>query len=197
MKSWPSAPCPLHRRSSSASPYTVTAVHPPPLLTFPPCHTQTNAFRCGVGFCLFAAVSQATGGSAVYNISWTDASVQSRTPFPGAVIHNLHMDADTGDVVTVVQYTSGRREVAKVQEGQLIPVLDITAAVGNGTIHHGGTTHCRLGAGGRGGGGACGVGPQHQRQGEGPGPVHVGKQTRRATDASQNAGVRGAPQALR
>jgi hypothetical protein len=102
-------------------------------------HGHMDAFRSLSGYSFVASSTQLDAQSYIYNISNTDASIISKTPCPG-LCHNVHVDHDSLEVFTVS--ISKTIQVLGVENGQTFPVVDITSAVGSGTIRAGHTTHC-------------------------------------------------------
>lgn len=103
---------------------------------------QTDAMRCGFGFCLFETAT--ADASYIYNVSWTNAALFNKATLPGVVAHNLHMDARTGDVWTITtQSSTSTYVISHVVEGVATPFLDISTYVpSGGMIWPGASTQC-------------------------------------------------------
>jgi hypothetical protein len=108
-------------------------------------HPHNDALRCGVGFCLFLTSDAADANSWLYNVSWSGAAITSRVALPGVLARNLHMyDVDFSAWTLALSATTNPRTavVTRVLGGVATPWVDVSAAVGNGTVWPGGTTHC-------------------------------------------------------
>ena len=112
-----------------------------------------DGFRCLRGFCLFATTTFRPPSplplfSTVYNVSSADASVFGRTRCGTGFCRDMHVDYSTG-AAYVLSVEEQSTTVVRVAGGKLTAVADVTAAVGNGDIDVGQTTHCsEVGPGG-------------------------------------------------
>lgn len=105
--------------------------------------TWPDGFRCVRGFCLFSTTQFVSGvavGSFVYNISNTDASVTSKIACPG-LCADVHVDYSSGQVYTLSR-AIGKAVLSEVTPAGVVSILDVTNAVGSGTVQPGQTTHC-------------------------------------------------------
>lgn len=112
-----------------------------------------DGFRCLRGFCLFATTTFLPPSplplfSTVYNCSSADARVLGKVRCGTGFCRDMHVDFASGAAYVLSMEQQGTT-VVRVSGGELTPVLDITAAVGNGDIDLGQTTHCsEVGPGG-------------------------------------------------
>ena len=105
-----------------------------------------DGFRCIRGFCLFPTTTFAPPSplplfSTVYNVSSADAAVFSRARCGTGFCRDMHVDYASG-AAYLLSVEEQATTVVRVAGGKLTPVADITAAVGNGDIDVGQTTHC-------------------------------------------------------
>ena len=114
--------------------------------------TWPDGFRCIKGFCLFATTaflptSPLPTNSWIYNVSAKDASIISRASCDG-FCRDVHVDYRTGRVF-ITSVAEQSTTVVEVAGNTTTPVVDITAAVGEGALNVGQSTHCsEEGAGG-------------------------------------------------
>ena len=114
-----------------------------------------DGFRCLRGFCVFPTTTYKPPSplpvfSTVYNVSSADARVISRAPCGTGFCRDMHLDFASGDalVLSIEEQSTSVLRFAGARAA--VRVADVTAAVGNGDIDLGQTTHCsEAGAGGR------------------------------------------------
>jgi len=112
-----------------------------------------DGFRCLRGFCLFPTTTYAPPSpiplySTVYNVSSADAALFGKVRCGTGFCRDMHVDYASG-AAFVLSIEEQATTVVRVAGGKLTPVADITAAVGNGDIDVGQTTHCsEVGPGG-------------------------------------------------
>lgn len=105
---------------------------------------KDDAFRCKPygTHCIFLANDDTAQTSTLYNVSQADASLIQATHFPG-IAYNLHVDHTTAAAYTILYTTAPKRAVVtSILQGVVEPLVDISATVGAGTIHPGGSTQC-------------------------------------------------------
>ena len=112
-----------------------------------------DGFRCLRGFCAFPTTTYKPPSplplfSTVYNVSAADARVVSKARCGTGFCRDMHLDFRSGDAL-VLSVEEQSTTVLRFAGGVATAVADVTAAVGNGDIDVGQTTHCsEVGAGG-------------------------------------------------
>jgi len=104
---------------------------------------SVDSFRCRPGgtFCIFTT-NDGKSNSFLYNVSVYSGSLNSRTPVPGATIHNLHVDMATGAAYTVALAEESTK-IVSIYGGAVETLIDLTSYVTAGeTVPPAGTTQC-------------------------------------------------------